>query len=218
MSLMKEFTKGFWDLLPPFRLVLGLCPTLAVTTSAENGMGMGLATAFVLACSNMLISALRKIIPDKVRIAAFIVVVATFVVVVELTMQAYFYALYVKLGIFIPLIVVNCIPLGRAEAFASNHGVLDSAADGLGIGLGFALSLFALGTVREIFGAGAFWGVNIMWSGYEPMGFLLKAPGAFVCLGLMLAGINTISAVLNRRKLAALRQGSAAAEVVPAQA
>lgn len=211
MSLMKEFTKGFWDLLPPFRLVLGLCPTLAVTTSAENGLGMGLATAFVLACSNMLISALRKIIPDKVRIAAYIVVVATFVVVVELTMQAYFYSLYTVLGIFVPLIVVNCIPLGRAEAFASNHGVLESAADGAGIGLGFALSLFALGAIREIFGAGAFWGVNIMWSGYEPMAFLLKAPGAFVCLGLMLAAINTISAVLNRRKLAAARLAAAQA-------
>ncbi len=211
MSLMKEFTKGFWELLPPFRLVLGLCPTLAVTTSAENGLGMGLATAFVLACSNMLISALRKIIPSKVRIAAFIVVVATFVVVVELTMQAYFYALYVKLGIFIPLIVVNCIPLGRAEAFASSNGVLASGADGLGIGLGFAISLFALGTIREIFGAGAFFGAHVMWSSYEPMGFLLKAPGAFVCLGLMLAAINTISARQAKRKLEAARLAAAQA-------
>ncbi|MCA1905600.1 MAG: electron transport complex subunit E [Desulfarculus sp.] len=211
MSLMKEFTKGFWELLPPFRLVLGLCPTLAVTTSAENGLGMGLATAFVLACSNMLISALRKIIPSKVRIAAFIVVVATFVVVVELTMQAYFYALYVKLGIFIPLIVVNCIPLGRAEAFASSNGVLASGADGLGIGLGFAISLFSLGTIREIFGAGTFWGVHVMWSGYEPMAFLLKAPGAFVCLGLMLAAINLISARQAKRKLEAARLAAAQA-------
>ncbi|MCA1989359.1 MAG: electron transport complex subunit E [Desulfarculus sp.] len=211
MSLMKEFTKGFWELLPPFRLVLGLCPTLAVTTSAENGLGMGLATAFVLACSNMLISALRKIIPSKVRIAAFIVVVATFVVVVELTMQAYFYALYVKLGIFIPLIVVNCIPLGRAEAFASSNGVLASGADGLGIGLGFAISLFSLGTIREIFGAGTFWGAQVMWSGYEPMAFLLKAPGAFVCLGLMLAAINLISARQAKRKLEATRLAAAQA-------
>lgn len=211
MSVVKEFTKGFWELLPPFRLVLGLCPTLATTTSAENGLGMGMATAFVLLGSNMLISALRKIIPDKVRIAAYIVVVATFVVVVELTMQAYFYSLYNVLGIFVPLIVVNCIPLGRAEAFANSHSVLDSAADGLGIGLGYSLSLFTLGAIREIFGAGTFWGMHVMWGGYEPMAFLLKPPGAFVCLGLMLAVINLISMGQARRKLAAARQAAAQA-------
>ena len=209
MSVMKEFTKGFWELLPPFRLVLGLCPTLATTTSAQNGLGMGVATAFVLLGSNMLISALRNIIPDKVRIAAYIVVVATFVVVVELSMQAYFYSLYQVLGIFVPLIVVNCIPLGRAEAFANSHGVLDSAADGLGIGLGYSISLFTLGAIREVFGSGTFWGFQVMWDSYEPMAFLLKAPGAFVCLGLMLAAINTISAAQARRKLAAARAANA---------
>jgi len=134
MSVVKEFTKGFWKELPPFRLVLGLCPTLAVTTAAENGMGMGLATTFVLVFSNVLVSILRKVIPSKVRIASYIVVIASFVVIVELLMQAYFYPLFKILGIFIPLIVVNCIILGRAEAFASKNPIIHSLADGLGGG------------------------------------------------------------------------------------
>lgn len=207
MSLMKDFTKGFWDLLPPFRLVLGLCPTLAVTTSAENGYGMGLATTFVLVGSNLLISLLRKIIPSKVRIAAFIVIIASFVVVVELLMQAYVFALYQQLGIFIPLIVVNCIILGRAEAFAAKNGPVASILDGLGIGLGFTLSLFALGAFREILGAGTLTIVakaglafNIMGDGYEPFTFMVRAPGAFVGLGVMLALINYISSKLDERK------------------
>ena len=186
MSLMKEFTKGFWELLPPFRLVLGLCPTLAVTTSAENGLGMGLATAFVLACSNMLISALRKIIPSKVRIAAFIVVVATFVVVVELTMQAYFYALYVKLGIFIPLIVVNCIILYRAEDFASKNGMLASLLDGVGMGVGFTLAVLTISTIRELVGNGSILDLKVSRS-YAPIAAMTLAPGAFIVLGLLLA-------------------------------
>ncbi len=199
MSLAKEFKKGLWDVIPPFRLVLGLCPTLAVTTSAENGAGMGLATTFVLVLSNLLVSLLRKIIPGKVRIAAYIVIIASFVVIVELLMQAYFFALYRVLGIFIPLIVVNCIILGRAEAFAGKNGPLPSMADGLGIGLGFTISLFCLGGVREILGAGTFLGMHILWESFEPFKFMVQAPGAFVSLGCMLALINWISARLEAR-------------------
>lgn len=193
MGLAQEFTKGLWKELPPFRLVLGLCPTLAVTTAAENGLGMGLATTFVLVCSNILVSLLRNFIPAKVRIAAFIVIIASFVVIVELLMQAYFYPLYKMLGIFIPLIVVNCIILGRAEAFASKRGVLESIMDGLGIGLGYTLSLGFLGAVREIIGGGTIFGMHIFWESFQPLAFLLKPPGAFVCLGLVLGMINIIS-------------------------
>jgi electron transport complex protein RnfE len=193
MSVVKEFTKGFWKELPPFRLVLGLCPTLAVTTAAENGMGMGLATTFVLVFSNVLVSILRKVIPSKVRIASYIVVIASFVVIVELLMQAYFYPLFKILGIFIPLIVVNCIILGRAEAFASKNPIIHSLADGLGIGLGFTISLTVLGSIREILGNGTLFGASVMWSGFEPLGFIVKAPGAFVCLGLLLGLMNIIS-------------------------
>ncbi|MEW5722925.1 MAG: electron transport complex subunit E [Thermodesulfobacteriota bacterium] len=193
MGAVQEFTKGFWKELPPFRLVLGLCPTLAVTTSAENGIGMGLAVTFVLVCSNVLISLLRKIIPSKVRIAAFIVIAASFVVMVELLTHAYTYSLYKALGIFIPLIVVNCIILGRAEAFASKRGVLDSIADGLGIGLGYTIALGFLGAVREILGGGTIFGHHIFWSSFQPMAFLLKPPGAFVCLGLALGLMNIVT-------------------------
>ena len=193
MSVVKEFTKGFWEQLPPFRLVLGLCPTLAVTTAAENGMGMGLATTFVLVFSNLLVSILRKVIPGKVRIASYIVVIASFVVIVELLMQAYFYPLYKILGIFIPLIVVNCIILGRAEAFASKNPIIHSLADGLGIGLGFTISLTVLGSIREILGNGTLFGASVMWSSFEPLSFIVKAPGAFVCLGLLLGLMNIIS-------------------------
>jgi len=200
MSLAKEFTKGLWDVLPPFRLVLGLCPVLAVTTSAENGMGMGLATTFVLVCSNLLVSLLRKIIPAKVRIAAYIVIIASFVVIVELMMQAYVFALYQALGIFIPLIVVNCIILGRAEAFAGKNGPLPSIADGLGVGLGFTISLTVLGAFREVLGNGTIWGAQVMWESFEPFTFMVRAPGAFVGLGVMLALINFISFKLDDRK------------------
>ena len=194
MAVFKEFKKGFWEILPPFKLVLGLCPTLAVTVSAENGMGMGLATTFVLVCSNVIVSAIRKIIPSEVRIAAFIVVIASFVVITELMMQAYAYPLYKALGVFIPLIVVNCIILGRAEAFASKRGVVESLADGLGIGLGFTLSLTTLGAFREILGAGKIFGIGLFGDAFKPLKFMVEAPGAFVCLGLFLAVINLISA------------------------
>ena len=198
MRALKEFTKGFTTEIAPFRLVLGLCPTLAVTSMAENGMGMGLATTFVLVCSNIIISLLRKVIPKKVRIACYIVLIATFVVAVELLMQAFFYPLYMKLGIFVPLIVVNCIILGRAEAFASKNTVLYSAIDGLGIGLGFTLSLTALGALRELLGSGTLFQVNILGSHYQPFEFMIKAPGAFVTLGLILFLMNWMT---NRTKI-----------------
>ena len=189
-TITQEFVKGLWDEIPPFRLVLGLCPTLAVTKSVENGLGMGVAVIFVLVCSNMLVSLLRNIIPSKVRIACFIVIIATFVIVVELLMQAYTYALFLKLGIFIPLIVVNCILLGRAEAFAYKNGVVASIADGFGIGIGFTLSLVSIGALREVFGNGTFFGIPVFGPSYQPFTFMVEAPGAFVCLGLMLCMMN----------------------------
>ena len=191
-SIAQEFFKGFWEVLPPFRLVLGLCPTLAVTTLAENGMGMGIATTFVLFFSNIIIASLKNIIPKKVRIAAYIVIIATFVVIVELVMKAYFFPISQKLGLFIPLIVVNCIILGRAEAFASKNSVIRSAADGLGVGLGFTMSLVLISSLRELLGRGTVFGVGVMWSGFEPFGFMVEAPGAFVCLGMILALINLV--------------------------
>ena len=197
-SLVQEFTKGLWKEIPPFRLVLGLCPTLAVTKAAETGLGMGVAATFVLVFSNIIVSMLRNVIPSKVRIACYIVVIATFVVVTELVMQAYTYPLYEALGIFIPLIVVNCIILGRAEAFAGKNPVLLSAADGLGIGLGFTLSLTLLGGIRELFGEGALFGYQVMGTAFEPFTFMVQAPGAFVCLGLMLGLMNVVEAFRTR--------------------
>jgi electron transport complex protein RnfE len=195
-SIAQEFTKGLWDEIPPFRLVLGLCPVLAVTKTVENGWGMGLATTFVLVCSNVLVSLLRKAIPAKVRIACFIIIIATFVTVVELAMQAYAYPLFLKLGIFIPLIVVNCVVLGRAEAFASKNGVVRSTLDGLGIGIGFTLALAALGAVRELLGTGmlTFYEtpIQIFGPSYQPFSFMVEAPGAFVGLGLMLCIMNML--------------------------
>ncbi len=198
--LWKEFSKGLWDELPPFRVVLGLCPTLAVTKTADNGLGMGLAVIFVLTLSNVIISLMRNIIPAKVRIACFIVITASLVVAVELFMQAYAYPLYQQLGIFVPLIVVNCIILGRAEAFASKNGPLLSAADGLGMGVGFAASLTFLGALRETFGYGELFGNPVMWTGFKPITFMVEAPGAFICLGLILAAMNGYSAWRARSK------------------
>lgn len=192
-SIAKEFTKGLWAELPPFKLVLGLCPVLAVTQSVENGIGMGLATTFVLICSNFLVSLLRTIIPAKVRIACYIVIIATFVTIVELLMQAFTYELFLKLGIFIPLIVVNCIVLGRAEAFAGKNPPHLAIADGLGMGVGFTLSLGALGAVRESLGAGTILGNPVFGPDFQPFTFMVQAPGAFVCLGLMLCMMNLIS-------------------------
>ena len=197
-SVVQEFTKGLWTDIPPFRLVLGLCPTLAVTKSVENGFGMGIATAFVLVCSNVLISIFRNVIPKKVRIACYIIVIATFVTIVELFMQAFSYPLFEKLGIFIPLIVVNCILLGRAEAFAAKNSLIPSLVDGLGIGIGFTISLSVLSLFREVLGAGTFtvpFGAtytNVLGASFQPFSFMVEAPGAFVCLGLMLCIMNLL--------------------------
>ncbi len=193
MTFRQALTHGFWKDLPPFRLVLGLCPSLAVTSTAENGLGMGLAVTFVLIFSNMFISMLRKAIPDKVRIASYIVVIATLVVLVELGMKAYFFPLSQQLGIYIPLIVVNCIILGRAEAFASRNPVPISMADGLSIGLGFTMSLALVGSLREILGAGTWFGMSVFGESFEPFGFMVKAPGAFLCLGILLGLMNAWS-------------------------
>ncbi|MDW7644781.1 MAG: electron transport complex subunit E [Desulfuromonadales bacterium] len=192
MKLVAEFSKGIWKENPVFKLVLGMCPALAVTTSAENGLGMGLATTFVLVCSNIVVSLMRRLIPSKVRIPAFIVVVASFVTVVQLCMEAYLYDLYKALGLFIPLIVVNCLILGRAEAFASKNPLSVSVMDGIGMGLGFTLSLFLLGAVREILGAGALFGYSVFGATYKPFLLMILPPGAFIALGFLLAMMNRL--------------------------
>ncbi len=195
-TFAQEFVKGLWEEVPPFRLVLGLCPVLAVTKTVENGWGMGVATTFVLLGSNFFVSLLRKVIPGKVRIACFIIIIATFVTLVELLMQAFAYPLFLKLGIFIPLIVVNCVVLGRAEAFAYKNPVLPSIADALGIGIGFTWALSALGAVREFFGNGTItiWESPLfsMPASFQPFTFMVEAPGAFVGLGLMLCFMNLV--------------------------
>jgi H+/Na+-translocating ferredoxin:NAD+ oxidoreductase subunit E len=200
MSYVQEFTKGLFQENPVFKLVLGMCPVLAVTTSAENGVGMGLASTFVLVCSNVMISLLRNIIPAKVRIPAFIVIIASFVTVVDLTMNAYFHPLHKALGLFIPLIVVNCIILGRAEAFASKNPIPLAAIDGLGMGLGFTLALFVLGATRELLGSGSILGVPILSSAIDAVGWdfkqmivMILPPGAFLALGVLLGIINAVS-------------------------
>ncbi len=190
-NAMKTLTNGILKENPTFALVLGMCPTLATTTSAVNGMSMGLATLFVLVCSNVVISLLKNLIPDKVRIPAFIVVIATFVTMVQLVMQAYLPAIYDVLGLFIPLIVVNCIVLGRAEAFAAKNTVGLSALDGIGMGLGFTLSLTVLGIIREFLGAGTVFGFQLYSSQFAALIFVL-APGAFICLAYLMAAVNKL--------------------------
>ncbi len=195
MSVISEFTKGLVKENPLLRLVLGLCPALAVTTMAINGVAMGLATTAVLVGSNLVISILRRFIPAQVRIPVFIVIIASFVTIIDMVMAGYFYELHQVLGLFIPLIVVNCIILGRAEAFASRHPVLLSLADGLGMGLGFTLALIILGSVREILGNGTIFGVSIFASGFEPALIMLLPPGAFLALGLLLGLMNKLTKV-----------------------
>ena len=199
-SLGKTFFNGIIPENPTFRLVLGTCPTLAVTTSAINGLGMGAAATFVLICSNLVISLLRKFIPDQVRIPAFIVVICTFVTMVQLLMQAFIPSLYEALGIFIPLIVVNCIILARAEAFASKNGPIPSVFDGLGMGLGFTLGLVVLGSVRELIGNGSIFGMNILGASYEPMLLIVLASGGFLTYGLLLGLFNLIVKKLQNKK------------------
>lgn len=190
MKFGKTFINGIIHENPTFIQLLGMCPTLAVTTSAINGIGMGLATTAVLVGSNVAISLLKKIIPNKIRIPGYVVVIATLVTVVGLLMKAYVPALDKALGLFIPLIVVNCIILARAEAFASKNSVLQSMADGVGMGLGFTLSLTIIGSIREILGAGSIFGKLILGSSYEPALIMILPPGAFLVLGLLLALYN----------------------------
>lgn len=189
---IKEFTKGIFKENPVFVLLLGLCPTLGVTSSAINGMAMGLATMAVLMCSNVLVSMMKKIIPDKIRIPAYIMIIATLVTIVEKLMNAFFYDIYEVLGLFIPLIVVNCIILGRAEAYASKNSVFLSFLDALGIGIGFTLSLILLGASREIFGVGTIFGMQIMPEMFKPAIIFILPPGAFITLGLLMALINKV--------------------------
>jgi len=192
-NLFKEFFKGIGSENPTFRLVLGLCPTLAVSTSVINGMGMGIAATFVLIGSNIIISLVRKFIPDQIRIPCFIVIIATFVTIVELMMKAYAPELSRSLGIFVPLIVVNCMVLGRAEAFASKKGVFVSILDALGMGAGFTLGLLLISAIRELLGNGTLFGFLIL-KGFEPVLYLVLAPGALLVIGLLIGGINFLSA------------------------
>ena len=191
MNKLKIILSGIVKNNPTFVLVLGMCPTLGTTTSAANGMGMGLATTAVLIMSNRVISLIKNLIPDKVRIPAFIVVIASFVTIIQMLMEAFVPALYASLGVFIPLIVVNCIILGRAEAFASKNSPVDSMLDGVGIGLGFTLSLTVIGAVREILGSGAIFGMSLGISNYMPLVFIL-APGGFLTLGYLMVLFNKL--------------------------
>jgi electron transport complex protein RnfE len=196
VPLVQDLINGISKENPVFRLVLGMCSVLAVTTQAKNGIGMGLAVTFVLVCSNMVISALRNLIPSRVRIACFIVIIATFVTIVDLIMAAYFYELHKALGIFIPLIVVNCIILGRAEAFASKRPIVNSVMDGIGMGLGYTLALLVLGCIRELLGNGSIFGLSLLGPGYLPFLLAILPPGAFIALGLLLGLMNKINRAL----------------------
>ena len=191
-DLVRIFKNGLLDENPTFRMVLGTCPTLAITTAASNGIGMGLAATFVLVFSNLVISLLRKMIPDEIRIPAFIVVIATFVTIVQLVIKAYLPALDESLGLFIPLIVVNCIIFARAESFAFKNPPLPSIADGLGMGLGFTWAITFISSVREIFGASTWFGMQVMPESYVPMGILVRPAGGFIVFGLAIVLMNAV--------------------------
>ena len=193
MGNFKELTKGIFKENPIFAQFLGMCSTLAVSTSVINGIGMGLSTTVVLVASNMIISLIRNLIPNKIRIAAYIIVIAGCVTAVEMVLNAFAPAISKSLGIFIPLIVVNCIILGRAESFASKNGVVKSALDGLGMGLGFTLALVTLGSIREILGNGSLLGIQLFGEGFQPATILILPPGAFIMLGIILAIIQLVS-------------------------
>lgn len=197
MTFFKELTKGIIKDNPIFVIVLGMCPTLAVSTSVNNAIGMGLAATFVLICSNVIISMIKNVTPDKIRIPIYIVVIAAFVSIVDMAMAAYTPALSKSLGIFIPLIVVNCIILGRAEAFANKNNVMNSLADGIGMGLGFTLSLVIVATIRELLGSGTWMGIKVMPSTYDPMLVAILAPGAFITLGFLMGVMQMLK---DRRK------------------
>jgi len=192
MSFFKELTKGLIKENPIFVIVLGMCPTLAVSTSVANALGMGLAATFVLICSNMFISLIKDVTPEKIRIPVYVVVIAAFVTIVDMAMAAYVPALHKSLGIFIPLIVVNCIILGRAEAFANKNNMINSIADGIGMGMGFTLSLSVVATIREILGNGTWLNIRVLPETYSPMLVAILAPGAFITLGFLMALMNML--------------------------
>jgi len=198
MKLLGEFMKGLWRENPTFRIVLGLCPTLAVSTTVVNGIGMGVAATFVLIGSNIFVSLVRNIVPEKVRIPCYIVIIATFVTIADLTMKAYAPLLSRSLGMFVPLIVVNCIVLGRAEAFSSKEPPLKSIFDALGMGLGFTWALILISSIREVLGNGTILGFPIN-SSFEPPLFMILAPGALLTIGLLIGVINLITININRR-------------------
>lgn len=191
-AIIKEFSKGLIKENPVFRLMLGLCPALATSTSATDALGMGMSMTFVLVCSNIVISLLRNIIPDKIRIPCFIVVIASFVTIVDLFLKGFMFELHKSLGLFIPLIVVNCIILGRAEAFASKNGLLISIVDGLGMGIGFTLALLSLGIVRELLGGGSLFKVAILGESYPGIIVFILPPGAFLTIGLLMGLLNKL--------------------------
>jgi len=194
MSAFKELTKGFYAENPVFRQVIGLCPTLAVSTSIINGLGMGAAATFVLIFSNVIISLIRKSVPSKIRIPIYIVVIATFVTMIDLAMAGFLPAIHKSLGIFVPLIVVNCIILARAEAFAGKNNVWLSALDGLGMGIGFTLALMLLGVIRELLGNGSLLGYPVLGTGFEPVLIMILPPGAFITIGFVLGFFNWLEA------------------------
>lgn len=198
-NIKKVFFNGLITENPTFRLVLGMCPTLAVTTQAFNGIGMGLATTFVLIFSNLVVSLLRNVIPDKIRIPAYIVIIATFVTIVEMLMAAFLPDLYDTLGLFISLIVVNCIIFARAESFASKNPPLASAADGLGMGLGFTMALTLIASVREIIGSGSLFGIALFGASFEPALLFVMAPGGFITLGVLMILVNQLTKKLARK-------------------
>jgi len=197
---LKVILNGLWKENPTFRLLLGMCPTLAISTAAINGIGMGLAATVVLTCSNVFVALLRNFIPGEVRIPAYVVIIASFTTIVQLLLKAFAPALDAALGLYIPLIVVNCIILARAEAYASSHGPWLSAMDGIGMGLGFTCAITVFASIREVIGAGTLFGVPVLGSGYEPVMMALMAPGGFLALGLLLGGINFLSARSRKNK------------------
>lgn len=205
-SLRSVFMNGIWNENPTFRLVLGMCPTLAISTAVSQGIGMGIATTFVLVFSNWVISLLRNIIPEKVRIPSFVVVIATFVTIVDLIMKAFVPELSKSLGVYIPLIVVNCIIFARAESYAFKNPPMASLMDGLGMGAGFTLALILLSGVRELLGSGTFLGAQVMPASYHPMAIIIRPPGGFLMLGILLLLVNAAGRAVEKRKLAKARK------------
>jgi electron transport complex protein RnfE len=199
MGAGRELVKGLWSENPIFRIALGLCPALAVTTSAVNGIGMGLATAFVLLCSSVVISSLRSWVPEKIMVPAYLIVIGTFVTIADLVMDAYAHPLREALGIYIPLIVVNCVIMGRVRGYARRNGVLHATLDGIGVGLGFTLTIFVIGAIRETLGNGTLFGAKIFPASYGPFFLMTLPPGAFIVLGLMIGGANRLEMHLARR-------------------